>query len=474
MGPLLSDRTRPHTSVLLATLIFACFAFGLQQTMVIPALPRLQRDLHTTVGWSTWVVTAFMIVSAVAIPLFGRLGDQHGKDRVLLFSLAIFLLGSIGSALAWNIWSLIAFRALQGLGGGVWPLSFAIVKDELPRERLALGLALVASIGGGAGGLGMVVSGLLVDHATWRWLFVVGAVPSAISLLLAWRFVPRSLARVRARTDLRGAAVLSVTLVCLLVALTEGAHWGWSSTRLIALAAAALVGAVAWVQVELRTQEPMVDMRMLSHRPVLMANLASILQGFSMTAIFVLLTNFVQMPRGLPLAQARLVDYGFGATGTRAGLILLPAAVVNLVLAPFQGALVGRLGPRLPFAAGLAIMSTGILLVAVNHTEAWVVGAQMALVGFGIGIAMVAAPKLITDAVRPGETGVATAINFVMRGIGTTVGAQLSATLLVTYVVAGTAVPSETGFLIAFWAAAAVGFVAVPIALLARSAERLQ
>src|SRR5712691_13501409 len=126
---------RPHYNVVLAVLTFAGIAYALQQTMVLPALPALQRDLHTTTTWATWIFTGFLLSSAVLTPMLGKLGDQHGKERLLATSLTVFLAGCIGAALAWNIWSLIAFRIVQGAGGAVFPLSFAIINDEFPREK---------------------------------------------------------------------------------------------------------------------------------------------------------------------------------------------------------------------------------------------------------------------------------------------------------------------------------------------------
>src|ERR671933_2112078 len=130
---------RQHYNVTLAILTLATTAFALMQTMVVPALPALQRDLHTTTTWATWVLTVFLLVASVATPVMGKLGDQYGKERLLTISLAIFLVGCIGAAAAWNIWALIAFRAVQGAGAAVFPLSFAIIRDEFPPEKVGVG-----------------------------------------------------------------------------------------------------------------------------------------------------------------------------------------------------------------------------------------------------------------------------------------------------------------------------------------------
>src|SRR3989475_3952891 len=231
---------RQHYNVTLAILTLAGTAFALQQTMVIPALPALQRDLHTTTTWVTWVLTVFLLVASVATPVLGKLGDQYGKERLLVVSLVIFLAGSIVAACAWNIWVLIVARAIQGAGGAVFPLSFGIIRDEFPREKLGVAIGLVSAVFGIGGGFGIVLSGLIVDNFSWRWLFIVGAITIAAAAVLVHRFVPESPIKTASRVDVVGATLLSGGLVAMLLALTEGEAWGRTPGPLLRLAAASL------------------------------------------------------------------------------------------------------------------------------------------------------------------------------------------------------------------------------------------
>src|SRR5689334_4029168 len=176
-------------------------AYALQQTMVIPALPTLRRDLHTTTTWVTWVLTVFLLVASVATPVLGKLGDQYGKERLLTITLVCSLASCVGAAFAWNIWSLIAFRAVQGVGGAIFPLSFGIIRDEFPREKMTVGIGLISAVFGVGGGFGIVLAGLIIDHASWRWLFIVGAVPYALAAVLVHRFVPESPIKSPSRVD---------------------------------------------------------------------------------------------------------------------------------------------------------------------------------------------------------------------------------------------------------------------------------
>src|SRR5205814_829182 len=352
-GGALVPQERQHYNVTLAILTIAGTAYALQQTMVIPALPALQRELHTTTTWVTWVLTILLLVASVSTPILGKLGDQYGKERLLVISLALFLLGCVGAAAAWNIWILILFRAVQGLGAAVFPLSFGIIRDEFPPEKVGIGIGLLSAVFGVGGGLGIVFSGLIVDHLSWRWLFILGAIPVAISVVLVHRFVPESPIKTPSRIDYLGATLLSAGLVCLLLALTEGESWGWGSARIAFLFGSSAVLLAAWVIAELRVPEPMVDMHVFVQRPVLLTNICALITGFALFGTFVLLPNFVETPRGLPDATASLVDYGFGASATKAGLYLLPSSLLMLIAGPAAGLIGRRIGFKWPLAAGM-------------------------------------------------------------------------------------------------------------------------
>ena len=188
--------TRQHYGLTLAILTMAATAYALQQTMVVPALPELQRELGASTTWVTWVMTGFLLSAAVLTPILGKLGDRYGKERLLVLSLVTFLIGCIGCAAAPDIWTLILFRIVSGAAGAVFPLSFGIIRDEFPPERMKVGIGLLSAVFGVGGGLGLVISGLIVDNASWRWLFVIGAAAVAVAIVLVYRFIPESPVRV--------------------------------------------------------------------------------------------------------------------------------------------------------------------------------------------------------------------------------------------------------------------------------------
>jgi EmrB/QacA subfamily drug resistance transporter len=448
---------RQHYNLTLAILTMAGAAFALQQTMVFPALSTFQREFDTTPAWATWVLTAFLLTASVATPLLGKLGDQYGKERMLVIALSIFLLGTIGGAFAWNIGSLIASRAIAGAGGAVFPLSFGIIRDEFPPDKVKVGIGLLSAVFGVGGGFGIVFSGLIVEYLSWRWLFVAGAIPVAAAIVLVHRYVPESPVKSRSRLDVVGAALLAGALVSLLVALTEGEHWGWSSLPFLSLIAASAVLLAAWIGTELRVAEPMVDMRMMSHRPVLLTNTTALIAGFAMFGTFVLVPQFVSTPESS--------GYGFGASPIVAGLYLVPASVVMLFAGPVAGMLGRRYGSKWPLALGMGLVAVAALGLASLHDQPSQVIVAMALLGAGVAASFAAMAALITESVRPTETGVATGMNTVMRTVGGVIGGQIGAAILTSYAVGQSGVPDEQAYTIAFGLSAAAAAVASCVAV---------
>ena len=460
-----TDPDRQHYNITLAALTLAGIAFALQQTLIVPALPTLQRELDTTTTWATWLLTGFLLSASVLTPILGKLGDQYGKERLLLISLGIFLVGSVGAIFAPNIWTLIAFRVIQGAGGAVFPLSFSIIKDEFPEEKVGVGVGVVSAVFAVGGGLGLVLSGVIVDHLSWRWIFVLGSFGVAAAMVLVHRFVPESPIKTPSRVDVPGAFLLSGGLVCMLVALTEGERWGWDSGRILGLFVTAAVLLVVWGRVELRVSEPMVNMRMLAQRPVLFANLTGLIAGFAMFGSFVLIPQLAQLPRGLPAELAQLVDYGLNASATTTGLYLLPGAVTGFLTGPLAGLLARRYGARWPLSLGMALGAAGLAILALWHNEPWQIIAGMLVLGSGLPLTFAAMAKVIVDSVRPSETGVATGINTVMRTVGGVIGGQIGAAIIAAHTIGDTPVPAESGFVLAFWIGVGAAALAAAVAL---------
>jgi EmrB/QacA subfamily drug resistance transporter len=453
-----------HSSRTLLVLAAAGLAYALAQTMIVPALPAIQRDLGGDPADATWLLTAFLLTSSVATPLVGRLGDMYGKEHWLLFCLAVFGAGSVVAALAGSLPMMIAGRAIQGAGGGIFPLAIGIIRDEFPREKVATGIGTISAMFGIGGGVGLVVAGLLVDGVGVAWIFWLSAAASAAAAWATWRFVPESPVRVRARIDWVGGALLSGTLLALLLAVSEGNTWGWTSGGVIGLFTAAIVLGVVWGRWEWRVTDPLVDLRLMRQRAVWTTNVVTFAIGFAMFGSFVLIPQLVQTP---PVA-----GYGFAASVTASGLFLLPSSLVMLVAAPLSGRLGTRHGSKLPLALGSVFASAGYFWLAALHGARIDIYIGSLLLGLGIGLAFAATANLMVEAVPQEVTGVASAINAIMRTVGGAIGAQISAAIVSADLVLGGRFPAESGFVTAFAMSGVGALVALGVTFLIPSRER--
>jgi len=450
---------RQHYGLTFAALAVAGVTFSLLQSLVAPALPEIQRDLHASATSVAWVLTAYLLSASILTPVVGRLGDMFGKERTLVVSLTVLAAGTALAGLASSIEVLIAARVIQGCGGAIFPLAFGIIRDEFPRERVASGIALISAILGIGGGLGIVLAGPIVDALSYHWLFWLPLVLVVVATIGTVLFVPESPIKSPGRINWVGALLLAGWLVCLLVAISQGSQWGWGSARTVGLFAGAAVLLVAWVVNELHADEPLVDMAMMRIRGVWTVNLAAFLVGAGMFSSFILLPEFTEMPSG--------AGYGFHASVTQAGLFLLPSTVAMLLVSPLAGRLANRVGSRVPLILGSLATCLSFAFLAVAHSQPWEIYVGSALLGTGIGLAFASLANLIVEAVRPDQTGVATGMNTVMRSIGGSVGSQIGASIIAGTVVAG-AFPTEHGFTVAFAASAvacalaAVASFAVP------------
>ena len=432
---------RARTGLLLATVSAAGGSYSLLQSLVAPALPDIQRDLGVSTTAVAWIFTAYLLSASIATPIAGRLGDMFGKKRILVLAVAALALGSLVAALSSSLAPLIAGRAIQGLGGAVFPLSYGIIRDEFPRHKVAGGIAFTSAILGVGGGLGIILSGPILSVLSYHWLFWFPFFVICLILVAVIVVVPESRLRTPGKVNWAGAALLSGWLICLLLGVSEGRSWGWGSPKTLALLVAAALLAATWMRVEERSPVPLVDMQMLRRRGVWTTNLATLLIGFGMFASFILVPQFVELPQS--------TGYGFGASVTAAGLFLVPATIAMLIVSPLTGRITNAVGSKVPLVAGAAVSAVAFALMAFVHGQEWQIYLATALMGIGIGLAFASMTNLIVEAVPREQTGVASGMNAIMRSIGSSLGSQVSATIIAASILAS-GLPGERGFTIAF------------------------
>jgi len=452
------EPSRQHYSLTLAALAVSALAYALMQTMVAPALPQIQRDLNTSTTSVTWVLTVYLLAASVATPVLGRLGDIFGKERVLVWVLALFGAGSLLAALSHSLPLLIAGRAIQGAGGAVFPLAFGIIRDEFPQRLVGTGIGLISATFGIGGGAGLVLSGLIVDHLEYEWIFWLGLGGTVIAVAATILFVPESPVKTPARIDWAGAALLSAGLICVLLGVSEGNNWGWTSAGVLGLFLAGIAILAIWMAFETKVAQPLVSMNLMRLRGVWTTNLAGLLVGFGMFGSFILIPQFVQAPT--------TTGYGFGASVTEAGLFLLPSAAVMLFAGPLAGSLGARYGSKVPLTIGALVGCAAFILLSLLHSTHASIFIAGGVLGLGIGFAFASMANLIVEAVPQTHTGEATGINTIMRTIGGALGAQIAASIVSGQVSPSTGLPEEVGYTDAFVMSAVAMFVAFLAALL--------
>jgi EmrB/QacA subfamily drug resistance transporter len=456
-----SHNDRPHTTRTLLILGVAALAFALAQTTLVPALPELMRALDTDESGVSWTLTGYLVAAAVFTPLVGRLGDMYGKRRMLVISLLAFSAGSVVAAVSASLWIVVSGRVVQGIGGGIFPLCFAIIRDEFPRDRVARGVGLLSAIAGMGGGFGLVLGGVLVDQVSYHAIFWLGAVMGLGAAAATQLLVPESPIRTPARLDVRGAVMLAVGLVLPLIAISQAHDVGWGSARTLGLIGAGLAVLAFWVWLERRTRQPLADVVLLTRPPVLITNLTTLLVGFGMFGAFILIPTLAQAPTE--------TGYGFGLDATHAGLILLPGSIAMLALGPLSGIVGSRVGNKVPLAIGAFLTAAGLALLAVTHESQAEVVLFSLVMSSGIGFAFAAMPNLIIEAVPPAQTGEATGFNALVRSVGSSLGSQVAATIIAASAVAG--IPTDAGFTDAFAISAIIAACAGVAACLIPSAR---
>lgn len=451
-------RRQGRPGLTMAVLVLAALAFALAQTAIIPAVGDIARSLHASASDTAWTLTGYLVSAAVLTPIFGRLGDMFGERRMLVVSLILFAVGGVVAALGTSLGLIIVGRVVQGAGGGVFPLCFAIVRAEIPAERRAGSVGLLSAILGLGAGLGLVVAGLIVDHGSYRLIFWGGAVLAAVAALGAQLLISAPPRRTAGKVDLAGAAVLTVGLVAPLIAISQAESWGWGSARTIGLIAAGLVVLVAFVALERRVASPLVHVPTLAKPAVLITNLATLLVGFAMFGAFLIIPELAETPVA--------TGYGFGLDAVQAGLLLVPGCVAMLVAAPLASKLGTRMRNKTPLALGGVVSAAGLAMLAVHHGSQDLVLGWTVLVFVGIGLAYTAMPNLIIEAVPADKTGEATGLNTLFRSIGSALGSQIIIGILTSSVTALHPLPTERSYTVAFAVGAVGSLVTGAVALL--------
>jgi EmrB/QacA subfamily drug resistance transporter len=414
------ELTRQRRYLVLAICCMSLFIVGMDSTIVNVALPSIGRDFHASVSGLQWTIDAYLLVLASLLMLSGSTADRVGRRRVFQVGLVVFTLGSLACSVAPGLGWLIAFRALQAIGGSMLnPVAMSIVTNTFTdaRER-AQAIGLWGSTFGLSLALGPVIGGALVESVGWRGVFWVNIPVGVAALILTARYVPESKAAHSRRPDLLGQALVIILLGALSYAIIEGPSYGWSSVRIIVVFAVAAAALAGFLWYEPRCDEPLVDLRFFRSLPFSGAAVTAVSAMLALGGFLFLMTLYLQDVRGYqPLI---------------AGLFLLPMAASMAASAPLAGRMIGSRGTRIPLIiAGVGLIIGGVLLTRLTDSSpVWFILVSDLVVGVGVGWVNAPITNNAVSGMPRSQAGVASGIASTSRQIGSTLGVAIMGSVL--------------------------------------------
>jgi predicted MFS family arabinose efflux permease len=459
--------TAADPRLLVLALALGVTTLSLLQSLVVPVLGTIARQLDISAGAAGWVLTANLLAAAVLTPVLGRLGDLRGERPVILGILVAVALGTLLAIVSSSLPLLLAGRILQGASYGLFPLSISVLRRELPAARLSVAMSVVSSTLAVGGVAGLVATGLLAgDGADYRRPFWIGLGVTLLSLLLSYRLLPRRTVDGSGGVDWWGAITLGAGLVLVLLPVSQGQDWGWGSPAVLGCLTSAVVVLTCWVLLEQRIREPLVRPGMLADRRTIVPNVAGLMTGIALFASFLAVLQYVQAPPDV-------TGYGFDASVLEASVIyLLPGGVAGIAVAPFAGRLVTRLGALPTLIAGATCGATGFVLLAFLKSQPWQVVVAGLLTQLAVTLAYAALPALVVQAVSEEETGVANAVNSIARSVGQALGSTVAVMLIAAGFDPATGFPREIAFTQVALVGAFASIAVVAVGLIGLLADR--
>jgi MFS family permease len=403
-----------------------------------PLIPSIAKSDGVSLSTGEWVLTAALMAGALATPAMGRLADGPRKRRVVVVALSIVFAGCVLSAASTGFALLVLGRGLQGVGLGLLPVTMAIARSQFSPEKTGRAVATLSVSAAVGAGLGYPITSLIAQFFDYRAAFWFGAITVASALVLVILVLPqRSDGRSRP-FDYIGMATLGAAVVGLSVVLSEGGEWHWTSPGSLGLIAFSLLMVGLWVARELRTTDPLIDVRQVRNRSVLTADTSAFLIAAAMYLFLPIIIEFVQ----IPVASG----YGFGASILTSGLVFVPLSLGSVLASRCLTAYTNRFGVRSMIPFGSVVFAVSTLFFTLEHRALWEAFVAAGIAGIGIGFTFAAMPGFIIQAVPASETGSAMGLYQVLRSIGLSLGSALAAAVLISYTKSGETYPTYEGF----------------------------
>jgi MFS family permease len=432
--------------------------------MLTPSLPSIASQYGVTIAEVSLVISLYTVFGTAVNPVIGKLGDMVGKKRILIYVLIIYCVMVAVTSFASNFTVLLISRTIQGIGLGIFPLAFSLVREEFPRELVPRAQGILSAMFGAGAAFGLPIGALIANSYGWQTNYHL-ALPfiAVLTILIFFTVRESSVTDPNAKLDYVGAVWLGLTLGAIVFGLSEGSAWGWTSPSVLGLIFGGLTFLVPLVFYERRVLEPILNLRLLAIRNVMVSNVVGITSGAALFIAFQAITFRLELP---PPA-----GYGFDILTT--GLYLLPLAVAILVVAIPVGRLTPMYGVKPFLYLGCVVGAVGFYLISTATTASLIAG-YLVVASAGLGMLLVASQNLLVLSVQRREMGLATSINTVFRNVGSSLGAPVAASLMSTFVISSSiggqtvAVPSATAFSYSYYIAVAVFLVALLVGSLAQ------
>jgi MFS family permease len=432
--------------------------------MLTPSLPLIAADYHVTIAQVSLVLSLYTVFGTAINPVVGKLGDIMGKKKILIYVLVIYVVTVGTTSIAPNFTELLISRTVQGIGLGIFPLAFSLVREEFPREMVPRAQGLLSAMFGAGAALGLPLGGLVANSYGWRANYHIALPFIAILTVLIYMTVRESsFKNPNAKLDYVGAAWLGVALGASVFGLSEGSTWGWTSPSVLILVFGGFGSMVPLALYERGILEPVLNLKLLRRRNVLVSNMIGIVSGMALFLAFQSITYKLELPQ----------PSGYGFDILQTAFYLLPLALAILIVAYPVGILISRYGVKPFLFVGSVVGAIGFLLLS-TATSAIGIATYLVVVSAGMGVMMVATQNLLVLSVERREMGLATSLSIVFRNVGSSLGAPIAGSLLstfvVTYLVGGQRVtlPTGTAFEYAYYIAVAGFAVSFVLALFAQ------
>ncbi len=457
-----NGKSKGYTTFVVLTLASIAVMVMYVEAMAFPSLPMVMEDFGLTVedyALASWVVTIYLIVGAVAIPVFGKLGDIYGKKKMLVIAMTIYTimvtLTGFSREISDSIYVMITLRAFQGLAMSMFPLAFSIIRDEFPREKLAVAQGIISAMFGVGTVVGVVVGAWVTETWGWEWTYHTVAPVALLFTILVTLKIRESPVRMKAKVDCIGAMILGGALVSFLVGVTETSNRGWTDPLVISLLLLSAMFIVAFLLWLPKAKDPLVRPSLMKEKDIALTNAIAFMIGFAMFA-----ANQTVVAMG---------GFTFRLDTIGTGLLMLPMAVVMLIIGPGAGFIVKKHGPKWPLSLGMVLCIVGYLMLLGYHFTQEEVMVGITVMGAGTAFAMVGSIDMLLITTPKEETGISTAMNMIIRTTGSVVGPALAAVIISnnSSIIPGIgAVPDEYAYQLIFIMASVFMGIGVVLGLL--------